>query len=985
MLLFVSMSAAQYRIDNWSTDAGLPYKTVRSVLQTRDGYIWAATSDGLARFDGVRFTVFNTANSPELKTNRLEFLAETQDGSLWISGEEEGLFRLHAGKFTSFSTENGLPHNKIFSLYADRDLNRLLILTQNGLAVWQDEQLFSETLPELRQEYTTLIDNTGAICMIENGVVRRSAAGGVLDYRLPDASPETILTQVYQDKNGTVWIGSLYRKQPGNANLYAFRNGEMSIYGERDGLPNAFIEQILEGQDGEIWIAVGKFGEGGLLRLEDGKFRLFSKADGLGVGVLGITLDREGGIWAATADKGLARISEQFITSLTRENSGLSSDNIYPLYEDPDGAVWAGAWRFGSGSTGGIDRFENSRFTQFATQGQITSLAPTSLFKDRDGNLWIGAYGGLTKYRDGAFTQYTKENGFTHDEVSAITQTLDGDLWIGTSHGLTRHRGESFTDYWIEDGLPHSDVRCLHESRDGTLWIGTRVGLGSYRDGRFITCHDFPAVQVRAIYEDADGTIWFGTYDAGLFRYKNGEFKSITLKDGLFDQGSFQILEDDFGRFWISSNRGIYRVSRQQLNDFADGKIQTVTSVAYGVRDGMADAEANGGRSPAGFKSQKDGMLWFPTQKGIAVVNPKAVPVNTLAPNVVIENCLLDHRPVACDEMKVLPGNDSLEIQYTGLSFNKPEQIKFRYKLDGLDQTWNEAGTQRVAYFTHLPPGDYSFKVSAANPDGVWNETGARLSVKVLPPVYRTWWFLSLAVLVFAGILYGMYKRRTLYLTRRANEQQAFSRQLLESQEQERQRIAVELHDSLGQDLLIIKNWAMIGLNQKNGSLEAQKQLAEISQTASEAIEEVREIAYNLRPYHIDELGLTKAIESMCSRVSRASQITFDCQIDDLDSYFPKIEEINFYRIVQECVNNIVKHSKATDAKIRIVRDGSGLRLVIEDNGNGFDLQKTKAGMQNGERRSLGLVSLVERGRILGGTPVFESSAAHGTRITLQL
>ena len=575
---------------------------------------------------------------------------------------------------------------------------------------------------------------------------------------------------------------------------------------------------------------------------------------------------------------------------------------------------------------------------------------------------------------------------------------------LGSSLPLEPHEGlatVAVTSEWesaqlVSDPLPQTIARIalpavassllmtLFFSVD-TYWIGTRVGLASHIDGKFTNHTEFPAVQIRSIYEDADGTIWFGTYDAGVFRYKNGEFKSITLRDGLFDQGAFQILEDDFGRFWISSNRGIYRAGREQLNDFADGKIQTVTSVAYGIKDGMADAETNGGRSPAGFKSRKDGTLWFPTQKGIAVINPQAVPVNTLAPNVVIEKCLLDHRPVGCGEIKVLPGSGSLEIQFTGLSFNKPEQIKFRYKLDGLDQNWTEVGTQRAAFFTHLPPGDYAFKVSAANSDGVWNEAGASLNVQVLPPVYRTWWFLSLAVLVFAGILFGMYKRRTLYLTRRANEQQSFSRQLLESQERERQRIAVELHDSLGQDLLIIKNWAMIGLNQKKGSQEAQKQLAEISQTASEAIEEVREIAYNLRPYQIDELGLTKAIESMCARVSRASQISFDCRIDDLDDYFPKIEEINFYRIVQECVNNIVKHSEAAEAKIRIVRDGEGLRLSVEDNGKGFDFQKTKARMQNGEHRSLGLVSLVERGRILGGTPVFESSAGHGTRITLHL
>lgn len=986
LLLFVSGSAAQYRIDHFSTDAGLPYKTVRSVLQTRDGYLWAATTDGLARFDGVRFTVFNTANAPELKTNRLNFLAETVDGGLWISGEEEGLFRLHAGKFTSFTTENGLPNNRILSLYADKESNRLQILTQKGRAVWHDGQLTAEHWPELRHEYSSLFDNTGAFCVIENGVVRRFSDSGGVEYKLTEASPTTILTQVYHDKKGAVWIGTFDTKEPVVAKLYIFNAGKTSVFGRSSGLPDAFIEQILEDRNGNIWVAAGKFRHGGLLKFENGKLRLFTKADGfIGSGVYGLTEDSDGGVWAATSDNGLARISKQFITSFTKENSGLTTNNVYPLYEDPEGNIWAGAWRYGSELNGGVDKFENGRFTRFATKGQITSRLPISIFKDREGSLWIGALDGVTRFRDGKFTRFTADKGIPNSEVGAITQTRDGVLWFGTVHGLIKFGGEVFTYFSTNDGLPHFNVRCLFESRDGTLWIGTRFGLGTYRDGKFTNTTEFPAVQIRSIYEDADGTIWFGTYDAGIFRFKNGEFKPITFNDGLFDQGAFQILEDDFGRFWISCNRGIYRVLRKEMNDFADGKIQSVTSVAYGVKDGMADAETNGGASPAGFRSRKDGTLWFPTQKGVVVIDTRAVPVNALAPKVAIEECLLDRKRVACDEITVSPDNETLEINYTGLSFDKPEQIRFRYKLDGLDENWNDAGTRRSAYFTHLPPGDYSFQIAAANSDGVWSETGTGLSLRVLPPVYRTWWFSLLTLLLFGGILYAIYRSRTNQLKKRASEQQAFSRQLLESQEQERQRIAAELHDSLGQDLLIIKNWATTGLNDANGSPKAVQQLTEISVTASEAIEEVREIAYNLRPYHLDELGLTKAIESMCSRVSRASQIAIECRTAELDGWFPKAEEINFYRIVQECLNNIVKHSKATRAKVTIDRNSHGLLLVIEDNGTGFDIQKAKAVMQNGQRRSLGLVSLIERSRILGGTPVIESIPGSGTKITLQL
>jgi signal transduction histidine kinase/ligand-binding sensor domain-containing protein len=980
IFLLVSVNLAQYRIENWSTEQGLPYKTVRGVWQTRDGYLWAATSDGLARFDGVRFTVFNTANSPGLTTNRLEFLAETLDGSLWISGEYGGLFRLRGGVFSAFTTAEGLPSDLIYSIFADRETNRLTILTQKGIAVWEDEKIATvEALPAPNHRYTSLLDNTGAYCIKENDVVRRRTASGVVEYKLPGDLPETVLAQVYEDREGAIWIGVFSLPKPGKAKLYIFKDNQISVFDERDGLPNAFMEQILEDRRGSIWIASGKFELGGLIKVEDGKLRKFTKEDGFaGVGVLSLTEDREGAIWAGISDHGLTRITRRFITSYTKENSGLSSNNIYPLYEDADGTIWAGAWRYGSERIGGIDRFENGRFTNFAGENQLPSLAPNSLFKDRDGVLWIGALSGLTRVIDGKFVKYTKENGFLHGSVNSIIQTRDGTIWLATEEGLTRFRDDQFTEFTISDGLPNADLRNLLEARDGTLWIASMSGLASYKDGVFTKYSALPPIQVRSITEDADGTLWFGSYDAGIFRYKNGEFKAITIQDGLFDNGAFQILEDDFGRFWISCNRGIYRVSRQQLNDFADGKIPFVTSVAYGVKDGMTDAECNGGRSPAGFKSKKDGTLWFPTQKGIAVIDPKAVPVSAESPNVVVEYCLIDGKEADCGNIKILPENDSLEIKYTALSFNKPEQIKFKYKLEGLDENWVDAGTRRRAYFTHLPPGEYSFRVSAANSDGVWGQAGATLKFTVTPPFYKTLWFGALCVMLVGGILFFSYRQRIQSLERKRAAQEEFSRQLLESQERERQRIAAELHDGLGQELLIIKNWAVLGL--KNGT-DPKKQFDEISETASAAIDEVREIAYNLRPFHLDELGLTKAVESMLERFSKASEIDFTWEIDPIDGFFPHASEINFYRIVQECVNNIVKHSGATQASLKIKRSEEDLRLLIRDNGRGFDT--ASMALKRANQSGFGLAGIAERARILGGKLSINSDAGEGTIVKL--
>lgn len=978
ILLFSLVTAAQYRFETWTTAQGLPYKTVNSVLQTHDGYVWAATGDGLARFDGVKFTGFNTANSPGLLTNRLKFLAETADGSVWTSGEESGLFRYQNGEFSSFFTDNDGQNGKILSLYADKAANRLLILTEKELSVWRNEKFVRQDLPISIKPYFALLDNTGALCVKQDGVVRRFAPDGNSEYNLSADSPESLLTMVHKTGDGAVWIGTFYRHDPRRATLYTFKNGEISIV---NNLPAAFINQILEDRKGNVWLAIGSQGKGGLSQIENGKIRAYGKDEGFfGSSVSALLEDREGGIWAATADNGLTRFGEQLITSFTRRKNGLSSDNIYPLYEDADGIVWLGAWRDGLEKRGGLDKYENGVFTNFATKGQITSYLVTAIFKDRDGVLWIGAYGGVTRYKDGKFTQFTKKNNFVGEEVYAITQDFSGNLWFGTEAGLTVLRAGAFTNFTTADGLPHNEVKFLLEATDKTLWIATRGGLASLKDGQMTNYRELPAIQIRSIYEDADGTLWFGTYDGGLIRRRNGEFRTITVKDGLSDNGAFQILEDDFGRFWISSNRGIYRVNKQELNDFADGKTNSVTSVAYSVEDGMLDAESNGGVQPAGFKSRTDGRLWFPTQKGVVVIDPKALPINLQPPNVVIENCLLDRAKVSCGDIKILPENDALEINYTGLSFVKPEQLKFRYKLDGLDKNWTDAGTRRTANFTHLPPGDYTFRVTAANVDGVWNETGATLKISVKPPFYRTFWFLAVCVIGLITLVAVIFNSRIRNLEKAHAAQEEFSRRLLASQESERQRIAAELHDSLGQDLLIIKNWALLGL--QNGT-NSREQLSEISETASAAIDGVREIAYNLRPFHLDELGLTKAIESMLNRVSKATTINFVWEIDLIDKFFPHEAEINFYRIVQELVNNIVKHSGATEANVNIKRGDAQLRLAVRDNGRGFDTDKLSSVRAN--HSGFGLAGIGERARILGGKIVVDSSLNRGTIVKLTI
>ncbi len=507
------------------------------------------------------------------------------------------------------------------------------------------------------------------------------------------------------------------------------------------------------------------------------------------------------------------------------------------------------------------------------------------------------------------------------------------------------------------------------------------------RNGRFThwTERDgLPSNTVRAIYIDAAGVVWIGTYDGGLARFHNGRFTRYTTRDGLFSDGVFQILEDTLGNFWMSCNRGIFRISKQDLDEFAAGTRSEITSIGYGRSDGLLNVECNGGYWPAGIRS-RDGKLWFPTQDGVAVIDPQTVPHNPQPPPVVIQAFLLDHVPVPFDRpMRLAPKTEHFEIQYTALSFINSTFIQFKYKLEGLDSHWIDAGQRRTAYYSHVPPGHYVFTVIARNSDGVWNNTGRSLDITMLAPYYRTAWFEALAMLAVMGLAGAAWRYRIARLEHAQALQQAFSRQLIASQENERKRIAGELHDSLGQRLVVIKNLALFFLRAQGEAAANGKfgQIEEISAETSLAIDETREIAYNLRPFQLDRLGLTKAIEGLVRAVSAASGILFTCEVDNIDDVFPEDLRINFYRIVQESVNNIVKHSKASEAGISVQRTADRVVLAVRDNGQGF---VPAGGSAEPQQNGFGLSGMAERAQLLSGVFTVHSTPTRGASIRIEI
>lgn len=961
VLFFAAPARAQYRFDHWTADNGLPQNSVRAVLQTRDGYLWLTTFDGLVRFDGVRFTVFNKGNSPGLRGNRFVSLLEDRSGNLWATLENGEVVQRHRGQFAVYALEPGLPDDVRATLSEDGSGN--VVVTY---------QSWDYTGPG---NVLTRFTSRAYRCL-EGGLQPADELSRTFPWELPDTV--SLTGSFWKLHDGDLWICTDDRI------FRLLEAGGVRIYDQRSGLPGTQPALVW----GERWplraVSIDTAGRLWATEIDSGRSELLSARTPEGFDVLCGYADAEGNLWFSTYNNGLFRARRQIVAPFGREQ-GLESTEVYPVLASRDGSIWIGA--------GDLSRLEDGAFTRYKIASPFPSTV-RSLYEDRAGQVWVN---GAWRLAGGRLVRAPWADTIPDTRFLACQTMCEdraGGFWVGTGTGVARHAGGVSTYFTTRDGLAGDDTKVIVEDGQGGLWLGSYGGLTHYKDGVLTAWTEndgLPGRTVRALKQDVDGTLWIGTYDSGLARFKDGRFTSYGVKDGLFDNGVFQILEDDAGWFWMSCNRGIYRVRKQELVDFAEGRIGALTCVAYNKSDGMPSSECNGGRWPAGARGP-DGRLWFPTMNGVAMIDPAAVEPNTQPPPVVIESMRINNEPVpagvwssalgeAGPEIRILPGQDNFEIEYTAPSFVNSENIRFKYTLEGLDADWVDAGTRRSAYFSHVPPGSYTFRVIAANSDGVWNTEGAALGLVVEPRFHQTWWFLSLLGVLVVGAGLTVFRVRVDRLERVHRQQEEFSRMLLASQERERQRIAGELHDSLGQSLLIIKNRVALAQSDIDERDTIEEQLDELSYSAAAAIEECREIAYNLRPYQISRFGLSKTLYGIFMRINEVTDIAATAKIDSIDNLLNDEAQLNVYRIVQECANNIIKHSEASEASLSVVRGRGAITLSIQDNGRGITHSERRAGA-NG-RGGFGLIGIAERVRMLDGD--LEIVSERGTHIRISI
>ena len=961
----------------WNTENGLPQNTVNSIVQTPDGYLWCATFDGLARFDGAQFKIFRTSNTPELPTNRMYQLRVDAAGRLWIWTEDRNTLVLYEqGKFRAFVKGVDFNSDNLHEIVIEGGELRLrsgsdqYVFTQGKFERRPGEQndkvvrVFLDTVSRI----VWLNTGSGYYAVSENKSTFYQKDAAVL----PDRTKLQLLTSL--ETNGAFWF---FAPEKNGYRLCALRNGQVAF----SSVTSPSYKLLRQDLAGNLWIVdfyegVRKVAATNLTPDDPTRMQAehFSKANGLASNnVFELLVDRDGNIWIGS-DKGLQLLIDEPIVTVYSRKNGLPAENVYAMVQNRAGAIWFGDW------TAHLVRYAEGKFTPEPL------IFVQALFVDRDSRLWVSSLGKVF-YRNhdhdpwSALDDELKPAAAERVDVYVISQDREGNMWFGGTPGIVRYQGGQARTFSPAEGLPGSDVTAFLQTSSGTIWVGTTTGIAHLEGERFVPLSgpNGPLKMfVRSLYEDGEGTLWVGTYDGGLMRYKNGAIRKINSSSGLFNDGVFCILEDDDGWFWMNSNQGIYRVQRDELNRFADGQVAGVNSVSYGPDDGLLNVEGNGGKQPAGLKAL-DGTLWFPTAGGVAVIDPRKARRDLRPLPVLIEDVTVDRDEIDSQSgvIRVEPGQSTIDIAYTALSFVGANHVRFRYRLEGLDQDWTEAGSRRAAYFSHLPYGDYTFRVIAANQEGVWSPTGATIRLLVVAPFYRRGWFYAVvtAGLFLLAASFYVYRVRRLHAINEARAD--YTRRLIDTQEKERRRIALELHDSLGQSLAVIRNRALMSLTTPDELDTMREQMQEISEASALALLETREIAHNLHPAQIEHLGLPEALANLVESVSSGTAIEFEANIADSIAPISPDEAINLYRIVQESLSNLVKHAHASHATVALYEADGRLIVRIEDDGGGIPAGTTAGG--------LGLKGMRERAEIIKAELQIESGAGKGTLITVSL
>ena len=982
--------SAEFAIETWRTDNGLPQNTITAVLQTRQGYIWAGTYNGIAQFDGLRFTIFDSSHSSGLTNSRVTSLHEDSRGDVWI-GHDTGEVSQHSnGIFRNITMAAAWSRIPIKD-FAEDERGDLWALNQLGEAVrLQDQRIVQPSAlmresPFVNPRVTT--DSQRRAYVVRNGVVMRLTSEGYVPVNFGDPSARPYYAGLAPARDGTIWVAGEGKLRKWNGTNWSAEVADFSWF-------DVSVTTMLELSSGRV--VVGTLQRGLFIFDPTTGWFFLNRTNGLPQDwVCSLTEDREKNLWVGTSG-GLALLRERKVKMYSPPDDWQGRP-VYSITRAGDGTVWAAT------EGAGLYRFDGANWQHYGTEQGLANPFVWSVFEDSQRQIWAGTWGGgLFRLEQNRFVAQTNLIA-PADPVVALKEFPAGTIWIGTGAGLVRMQSNVVERFAHFGGAAAGDVRVIEAGVKGDIWIGTQgSGLGRWRDGTFKTFQTsdgLPENFILSLSCEPDGTLWIGTLDLGLCRYKNGSFRTINTANGLPANTIYHVEDDQMGHLWFNSSQGLFRVSKRDLNAVADGQSETFEALAYGKAEGLATLAGTGGFTPSGFRTA-EGQLWFSTARGIAVVTPKSAKSNPVRPPVWIEDVIMDGQsvpitrpatppsartkspPSARSLVTLQPGRRQMDVQFTGLSFTSPERVQFKYRLEGLDAGWTDAGTRRRVTYPFLPPGDYIFHVVACNSDGLWSEAGDTLAIVVLPHFWQTWWFktlLTIASVLLIALVFFLESRRRL---RTKLERIAREREL----ERERSRIAQDIHDDLGASLTRIGMLSQSAVGDLDDPPRATANLNQIYDTARDLTRAMDEIVWAVNPRHDTLESLTNYIARFAHDFLSAAQIR--CRLD-APTRVPELvvrSEIrhNLFLAFKETLNNAVKHSSATEVRVTLELAPGGFQVLVADNGTGFDPAKTATTSASNRLVSgYGISGIRRRLEQIGGRVEIQSTAGEGTRVEL--
>lgn len=978
-----SVQPSDFAVETWQTDNGLPQNSVTDVFQSKNGYIYAGTYNGIARFDGVRFVIYDSATAPELKNSRITSLYQDKAGIIWIGHETGDVSWLEHGVFHSLNMGTNWPSTEIVGFGSDDEGNIWALNHAGSLVRLRDGKI----LPPLPSPVNTppgtprLVEAGNGLWTTFRGVAAYVHDGELEPFRFGATSETAYFESTCPSRDGGLWVAGerQMRKWSGGgsgkwtANLGAFPWDE------------AFITTMLETHDGRL--LVGTLDTGMYIFATNGVVTHLSHTNGLPHDwIRSMAEDHEGNIWLGTGGGGLCVLRPRKVWMFGPPDAW-QDHSVLSVGRTPSDAIWAGT------EGAGLYRLSNNQWQHFGSAAGLSNLFVWSVLPDDRGEVWAGTWGGgLFRKTDSLFEMPASPETFLDVPATAMLEGKRGGIIIGTMGGLLRFQNEKYQWLWKEE---HADIRALAQAPNGTIWFGMNSGsgLGRWENGEtrvFQKKDGLASDFVLSLSLEADGTLWIGTLDNGLCRYKDGKFATVNSKCGLASDVIYGIADDGLEYFWISSQNGIFRVSKVELNSCADGLVPSVRSLVYGRREGLATLACTGGFQPSCCRTS-DGRIWFPTTKGLAVINPRAVSHNTVQPPVWIEEVSADGKPATinretngADWLVVQPGQTRLDFQFTALSFTAPERVQFKYKLEGLENDWlmAPAGHREVNY-SYLEPREYHFRVIACNSDGFWNEEGATIKITVLPHFWQTLWFkvlgwLCTVALVGGGVLLVARRRLQLKLER-IERQRALER--------ERARIAKDIHDDLGASLTQITMLSQTAIHQLEQPQEAAQHLRQIFGAARASTRALDEIVWAVNPRH-------DSLESVATYIVKFAQDFLGptgvrCRLEmplQLPAWTLTAEvRHNLFLAYKEALNNVIKHANAREVRISLALLVDGFSLCVTDDGRGFDCQKLSTESRSDRLGGNGLENMRRRLDEIGGLFEVASEPGKGTKVKFQV